>query len=189
MESTDTPWAKSHDIRIKKKFDVPPSPAALFFHDFLKSRKIKRGRLVDLGCGNGRNAIYFASNGFEVHGVDIAGESIIDLDLHAVTPHCHSVTEYWLFEDDFFDQAIDILCYSEQPSGGDKRTSYRNELKRTLKQSGFYLLSILSSGNPNNSKKPIEKEFFEFEIVKFEKGKDNLRGMSIDTLNLIMKKK
>lgn len=31
-----------------------------------------RPRLIDLGCGEGRNAVYFAQNGFDVIGVDIS---------------------------------------------------------------------------------------------------------------------
>jgi cyclopropane fatty-acyl-phospholipid synthase-like methyltransferase len=36
---------------------------------FLKEKKIK-GKLLDVGCGNGKNSVYFAQKGFKVLGVD-----------------------------------------------------------------------------------------------------------------------
>src|SRR4030095_8965902 len=110
-ESPDAPWAKDHDSRIKTQFKEPPSPAAVFFHEFLLSKSISSGKLVDVGCGNGRNAIFFAKHGYEVHAVDRSDDILKDMDLHGVMPYCHSVTEYLLFEDEFFDFAIDIFCY------------------------------------------------------------------------------
>jgi tellurite methyltransferase len=31
-----------------------------------------RARLIDLGCGEGRNAVYFAQHGFDVVGLDLS---------------------------------------------------------------------------------------------------------------------
>lgn len=181
-ESPDVPWAKNQDHRIKKPFSESPSRAAVFFFEFLKSKGISGGRMVDLGCGNGRNAIYFARNGFEVHAVDKSDEMLKDIDLHGVMPHCHSVTEYWLFEDSFFDFAMDIFCYSEQPEE-DKREFYRGELKRVLKSGGYYLLSVPSS---SGARERIEKEFGPFRILASEESEDKLAGKKVRTLNLIL---
>ena len=181
-ESPDVPWAKSQDHRIKKPFREPPSRAALFFFEFLKSKGISGGRMVDLGCGNGRNAIYFAKNGFEVHAVDKSDELLKDMDLHGVMPHCHSVTEYWLFEDAFFDFAIDIFCYSEQ-SEDEKKKFYRSELSRVLRPGSYYLLSVPME---EGVKEKIEKEFGPLRILASEESEDKLAGKKVRTLNLIL---
>jgi tellurite methyltransferase len=34
-------------------------------------------RLLDIGCGEGRNAIFFARNGYEVHAFDISGKGLM----------------------------------------------------------------------------------------------------------------
>lgn len=36
----------------------------------------KKGKSLDVGCGNGRNAIFMAKNGYESKGIDIADEAI-----------------------------------------------------------------------------------------------------------------
>ena len=38
--------------------------------------KIQTGRALDVACGAGRNALYLAEHGFEVHGVDISAEAL-----------------------------------------------------------------------------------------------------------------
>lgn len=182
MECPDTPWAGTHDHRIKKKKVAGPSNAALFFMRFLENEGIARGRLIDIGCGNGRNAIFFAENGFEVHAVDRSDEVLKDLDLHGVMPHCHSVTDYWLFEDGFFDLAMDILCYSEQDEPG-YRERYMGELRRVLKPGSYILLSVPLE----YTKDRIEKEFSGFEIIKSEDSEDVMLGKRIRTLNVILK--
>lgn len=181
-ESPDVPWAKSSDSRIKKPFTTPPSRAAVFFLEFLRSKGIAGGRLVDLGCGNGRNAVFFADNGFEVHAVDKSDEMLKDMDLHGVMPHCHSVTEYWLFEDGSFDLAMDIFCYSEQ-SEDEKKKFYRDELKRVLKGGGYYLLSVPAS----YTRTRIIQEFSGFIIVAEEEAADTLFRKPLKTLNFVMK--
>lgn len=49
----------------------------------VESGRIKVGRAVDLGCGVGREAIYLASKGFDVTGVDIS-PTAIDMARRAV---------------------------------------------------------------------------------------------------------
>lgn len=44
--------------------------------DLVESGQIKPGRVIDLGCGTGREAIYLATQGFDVIGVDISPTAI-----------------------------------------------------------------------------------------------------------------
>lgn len=50
----------------KNKMDMRPSP----FANFLTSNYKLDGNIIELGCGNGRDAVYFAKNGSDVIGVD-----------------------------------------------------------------------------------------------------------------------
>jgi SAM-dependent methyltransferase len=177
-ESPDVPWAKNQDHRIKKPFLEPPSPAAVFLSDFLKSKKIASGRLVDLGCGNGRNAIFFAREGFEVHAVDRSEDVLKDIDLHGVMPHCHSVTEYWLFEDSSFDIAMDFFCYNYQDD--EKRKFYRSELERVLKHEGIYLLCV-----PKEFQETAEREFSGFRLLAKKEIDDSIDGKKAKAIALI----
>lgn len=44
--------------------------------DLVESGRIPPGRAIDLGCGTGREAIYLATHGFDVTGVDISPTAI-----------------------------------------------------------------------------------------------------------------
>jgi len=167
-ECPDVPWGTDDDdVDIAPAFNEQPAKAAVFFLEFLKSKRIATGRIVDLGCGKGRNAIFFVKNHFEVHAIDHKDEMLKDLELHGVKAYCQDVTDFLLFEDRFFDLAMDVHCYDlQQP---ERRKNYRSELRRILSPQGYYLLSVR-----NMSKEEIEKEFSDFEILSFEKDGDSL---------------
>jgi hypothetical protein len=71
----------------------------------------------------------------------------------------------WLFEGGFFDFAIDVLCYSQEPDAGN-RAFYRAELRRTLKAGGYYLLCMPAAS------RGLENEFTGFETVASEESHD-----------------
>ena len=57
-------------------------------YKFITARLPKGSRILDLACGTGTDAVWFAQNGYSVHGVDISGEMLerakkkaIDLNL------------------------------------------------------------------------------------------------------------
>lgn len=43
----------------------------------------KKGSILDIACGDGRNALFFIENGFEVTGVDFSSEALQRLDIFA----------------------------------------------------------------------------------------------------------
>jgi SAM-dependent methyltransferase len=49
------------------------------------ARRLPRGRVLDLACGTGRNALWLASNGWSVTAVDGSAAAIEKLRLHAGT--------------------------------------------------------------------------------------------------------
>jgi tellurite methyltransferase len=48
------------------------------FDQLLKGRFDDCRRILDAGCGNGRNLVYFLRNGFDVHGVDQNQEAVAE---------------------------------------------------------------------------------------------------------------
>src|SRR5512134_2326404 len=45
-------------------------------YEFVTARLPKGSRILDLACGTGTDAVWFAQNGYSVHGVDISGEML-----------------------------------------------------------------------------------------------------------------
>ena len=45
--------------------------------ELVEARVISPGRALDVGCGTGTNAIYLAQRGFDVTGIDLAPEAIV----------------------------------------------------------------------------------------------------------------
>ncbi len=45
-------------------------------YDFVAARVPAGGRILDLACGTGTDAVWFAQHGYSVHGVDISGEML-----------------------------------------------------------------------------------------------------------------
>src|SRR3989344_2817798 len=141
-------WLKEYSEKgIPSSFRQEPSGAVTYFFDFLKKQGIRKGRLLDVGCGKGRNSIFFAKNGWEVYSIDFVPEIINELNNSSkknnlkLTAICQSATEKLPFPDNHFDAVIDIFCYKHQ-TDKKKQKKFRNELYRILKKNGLYLLSL-----------------------------------------------
>ncbi len=44
--------------------------------EYVENQRIISGNVLEIGCGNGRNAIYLAQNGFKVHAIDFSHQAI-----------------------------------------------------------------------------------------------------------------
>lgn len=68
----DKIYAKTPFDKIPWNFESPPDALV----DLIDSAKVKPCKTIDLGCGTGNYAIYLASRGFEVTGIDISPTAI-----------------------------------------------------------------------------------------------------------------
>jgi SAM-dependent methyltransferase len=80
----------------------------------------------------------------------------------------------WLFENTFFDFAIDVLCYGQENDAEGKKF-YRRELERTLKPGGYYLICAPAPPaiSPGAAAIRIAEEFAGFTSVASEESDDN----------------
>ncbi len=134
---------------IPSSYKLEPSHAVYSFYEFLKKAHQNSGRILDMGCGKGRNTLYLAQQGFEVDCIDFLEENITHIREIAqkekliIHPHCQSVTDPLPYPANSFDAAIDNFCYKHQVDPI-LRSSYRHELYRVLKNEGFFLLTLAS---------------------------------------------
>lgn len=121
--------------------------------------------VLDIGCGKGRNSVYFASLGYRVIGTDFSEKALADARTRSAQAGSHleyelvDLTQEWPYNPNFVDVIIDCNSTVFIPNEG--REFAIAEAFRVLKPGGFYFfygLALLSGQSvPNYS----EKGFFE----------------------------
>lgn len=141
-------WQKEYKEKgIPSSFRTKSSGVVEYFWEFLEKHGSTTGRVLDVGCGRGRNSFFFAQKGFQVDAMDFVPELLREIqkvsekENNQIQTHCQSVTDGWPFPDQVFDVVIDIFCYKHQ-TDKQKQQFYRKELFRTLKKNGYYLISL-----------------------------------------------
>lgn len=129
-----------------------PSSGVLHFKGWLEREKLLPPRkLVDIGCGKGRNAVYLAKAGYEVFGMDYVQQALDEAEKLGEENNVSSLLHFhraeidspWPFEDEFFDLALD--CFSSIDIETTKgREVCRDEMLRTLKPGGHAFVAVVS---------------------------------------------
>lgn len=105
---------------------------------------LRRGNALDLGCGNGRNAIFLARRGFAVEGVDYSGKAIDWAGERArnagvaVQLRCQSVFDL-ACEAGSYDLIYDSGCFHHVAPH--RRRSYVELVTAALKPGGWFGLT------------------------------------------------
>lgn len=111
---------------------------------FFKKNKVKK--ILDLGCGSGRHVEYFAKNGLEVYGIEIAREGIkatkdlLKKEGLQANLKVGSVYKRLPYKDNFFDAVV-----STQTIHHGKIQKIRKvikEIKRVLKTKGLIFITV-----------------------------------------------
>ena len=126
-----------------------PSKALLLFSEILDFRGYNK--VLDAGCGNGRNSVYLAKKGREVHAIDSSETALNELKQAAtaanvadrITVYDQSLQPSFPFENDLFDLVLDsyVFCHIVDD---EMRQNYRRELKRVTRPGGLVFSSVFS---------------------------------------------
>jgi len=112
--------------------------------DFFKKQKVKR--VLDLGCGAGRNLIYLSKKGFDMYGIDCAPEGlkIIKERLKKEKRKCRlklsNIFNKLPYENNFFDAVISIQVLQHGKVNEIKNAI--KEIERVLKPGGFIFITL-----------------------------------------------
>ncbi|WJV16877.1 class I SAM-dependent methyltransferase [Rossellomorea marisflavi] len=111
---------------------------------YVHSGRLKTGKALDIGCGAGRNAIYLASNGWEVDAMDLSSTSLKWAGERAEEAGATirffqaDLLEHQI-EKDAYDLVYDSGCFHH--IAPHRRTRYREVILNALKQDGYYGLA------------------------------------------------
>jgi len=134
--------------------NTAPASGVVAFLDWVKKNTHipNTARVVDIGCGQGRHAVYLAEQGYDVDALDYIEFARLRTRQLAqarnvaakVKIHDADIDKIWPFSDNSFDLAIDSFSSIdiETKSG---REMCRDEMYRTLKPGGYVLVSVCSA--------------------------------------------
>ncbi|MCA1062635.1 class I SAM-dependent methyltransferase [Rossellomorea sp. AcN35-11] len=116
---------------------------------YVKSGAITGGKVLELGCGPGRNAIYLAENGFEVDAVDVSKTS---LEWAKERADKRKLSINFLHQNIFdfdnkqrkYDFIYDSGCFHH--IAPHRRMSYINVIDQSLKKEGYFGITCFLKG-------------------------------------------
>ncbi|MEK6590314.1 MAG: class I SAM-dependent methyltransferase [Nitrospinota bacterium] len=176
-----------------------PSRSVVRFLKYIK-RGMPRGKVLDIGCGEGRHTIFFAENGFDAYGIDMEPLAIGRANKFArakgVKRHTHFIVADALnlpFLKSNFNIAIDYGCLHHIKKSDWK--TYIENIKMILKEDAFFILSVFTTkfkhyeGDKRKRKWIIHKNHYDhfftkgdlkqlfrkpFKVLKIEEEKNGL---------------
>ncbi len=125
-----------------------PQPA---FVELVQAGELNRSRVLDVGCGTGENALYFAGKGFSVIGVDLSSRAVAaaraKADERKLKVDFRAGNALSLdFKEGVFDNVIDSGLFHIFPDND--RPSYAREIARVLAPRGRYFMLCFSEKEP-----------------------------------------
>lgn len=138
----------------------PNNLISMFEKDFEPNSNV-----LDLGCGQGRDALYMAKKGFNVVAADSSSTAIEQLlekakqeQLTNITAKCIDVNNFNLESDKY--QIINIHNLM-QFIGKDNNLKLINNVKNNLSPNGFVIIKAFTTKDPEYLKKIATHTFFE----------------------------
>ena len=139
-------WNKVYD-KDSSFFGEEPSRFALLCYQRMKRYDIKR--LLELGCGQGRDSIFFASNGIDVKTFDyseVAINAVVkQAQVHTlpISAVVHNAKTRLPYQDQEFEAVYSHMLFSMNFTHEELAFLF-NEVKRVLKLGGFHFFSVRS---------------------------------------------
>lgn len=152
-------WEKEYrNPKLVTKKDGPQADT-LRFLKFLKKEqkyKVEGKKILDLGCGTGRNSNYLSEKGNSVIGIEIsktaiglakerARELVISVDYRL-----GDIGEKYDIEDNSIDIVLDITSSNSLNEQG--REIYLSEASRVMKNNGYFFVRALCKDRNKNVK-------------------------------------
>ncbi len=163
MNHQGNTWEKEYrDPKLVTKDDKPQADT-LRFLKFLKKEcalSLENLKVLDLGCGTGRNSNYLAEMGNDVCGIDISKTAISIAKERALKKGLRvdyavgDIGNDYNIKDNFIDIVLDVT--SSNSLNEKARENYLKEVHRVLKIGGHVFVRALCKDGDSNAKKLIK---------------------------------
>jgi len=131
-------------------FGSGPTKLAKFAESIIKEKKVRR--ILEIGCGQGRDTIHFSQLGFEVTAFDVSPNAIEfvnktkeSLGLKNLNVSIHDIEKPLDYPDEHFDFVYSNLVLQFFPSSI-LHTIFRN-ISKVMGKNSFFLLSTKKEGD------------------------------------------
>lgn len=146
-----------YEERYKKVYDIGADlwetgkPNKSLLKAFRKFPNIFKGKVIDLGCGEGRDTIFLYQQNIDIQGIDIshsaiekAKEKIGNFNEEKSIFSTGNVLYLNRYEDDTFDLAMNMGCLHMINKNSDRLCHLQN-VSRILKTGGYFLVDHCKS--------------------------------------------
>lgn len=126
-------------------FGDEPSNFAVACYDIMKKNDLKK--VLEIGCGQGRDCLYFASKGIEVTALDYSEVAVSSLLAKAeqknldIKAHVYDAKKPLPFDDGIFDVVYSHMFFSMRFNLNELLSVFR-EIQRVLRNNGFHFFSV-----------------------------------------------
>lgn len=152
-------WDKEYSNNKLITMSDKPQNDFLNFLKYLKKEQkisVRNLKILDLGCGVGKNSNYLAKLDNYVSAIDISSVAIKEAQKRAeklnlrINYIISSIGSKYPFSDESFDLVIDVI--SSNSLNEEERNIYLAETKRVLKPGGHFFVRTLKKEGDKNAK-------------------------------------
>lgn len=146
MKIKNNSWERTYKKRptIGYGMDVHHHPEADYITGFFADNEVRK--ILDLGCGDGGNIVYYAKHGFKMHGLDYAPTALklakkwLSKEGFKAKLKCGDMTKIpW--PDGYFDAVISIMALDHNTFKNIQKTIA--EVYRVLRKKGYFYATVL----------------------------------------------
>lgn len=165
---------------------------------YFEKNIVKPRKVLELGCGPGRNAVYFAQKGCMIDAVDISEESIKwaqerandkNVSINFINSNIFElVIEEGSYEEGSYDMVYDSGCFHH--IAPHRRMSYIELVKRALKPNGYFAITCFMEGGTFGGAEISDWEVYRLRSLKGGLGytEEKLRSIFRDFKEIDMRK-
>lgn len=131
-------------------FGTGPTKLAIFAESIIKTKNIQK--ILDMGCGQGRDTLYFSKLGYHVSAIDISEKAIEhinktkeQLNLNHITATTHDIEKPLPFQENSFDFVYSNLAL--QFFDANKLEKIFSNVMKIMKKDSLFLFSTKKEGD------------------------------------------